>query len=285
VSIQRKNNWLETSQSLKRFELQSVRDVRIVGRFLLSASKNSSIKEIRLITVTIPADSLIGFICCSKALTKLMMGWKAITETPAEEISGQTLVVRQQNVRPLCVGDDSMDQGQITSTTYPSSGEEQQHNHSVVEFLQIDDSVLTLTHNGELDPLYEFIEKSRCLLRFELTSVTNNANLVDNMLLALSKSSSIKELLLNEMVVPVDSLKHLLCHMESLTKHEMVSTLIEESTNGVGEAQVAVSFSQNKSIEKLELFSVVEESFFVQLLKQCEGQSTFKRLVDMRILS
>jgi hypothetical protein len=66
-------HFIERSQSLKKFELMFVSDASVVLRFIAPASRNSLIKEIRLIFLNIPTDSLESYLCHSKNLTKFAM--------------------------------------------------------------------------------------------------------------------------------------------------------------------------------------------------------------------
>jgi hypothetical protein len=148
-------------------------------------------------------------------------------------------------------------------------------NNSVVEAMRIWTlSELTLD-DVYFDGLLDFIATSKSLKTFVLR-IMYNVHVVGLFLSAASRSSSIKEITLGEVVIPSDSLERLLCRTKSLTIFIMRSTTIQES-NGVSKKQALAAFSQNKSIVKLSLGNV-EESLLIPLFSQLNLNTNIKEL-------
>jgi hypothetical protein len=151
-------------------------------------------------------------------------------------------------------------------------GEALQQN-TVVEELNLRGRNLSLD-NGDLDLLFEFIERSQSLTRVYLGSIWD-VRVIRRFLFALSRSSSVEDIKLHESAaVPAESLQRLLCCMRSLIKLTMfrIRIIMEGSM-----AQPSVEFSQDKSIEDLNL-QTVEESCAIQVLHFFGSQSNIKRL-------
>jgi hypothetical protein len=88
--------FIARSQSLKKFVLRDVRDVRAVGHFFFAVSKSSSIKELCLSTLTIPQKSLKILLSHTTSLIKLRILWASI-EMSTEEITAQDALTDQNS--------------------------------------------------------------------------------------------------------------------------------------------------------------------------------------------
>jgi hypothetical protein len=143
-------------------------------------------------------------------------------------------------------------------------------NNTVVQEIIMQGSELTLDDdNDDVDLLLQFIETSQSLKVFGMLGV-QNAGVVGRFLVALSKSSSIKELSLRHIVTPSESLENLLCGTQSLTKLEIDSSSFE--------GQFAAIESHNRSIEELELVAVDTEDSLIHVLEHFGAKSKMKRL-------
>jgi hypothetical protein len=135
---------------------------------------------------------------------------------------------------------------------------------------------LTLEDGEHFDLLFDFIETSQSLKRFRLRWISN-VSIVNRFLSVAARNSSIKEIILENITIPEDSLKNLLlCYTQSVKALTMDKASIVES-NGVSPRQVAVALSQNKSIEEFDLCRM-EDLFFIPLLNQLGLNTNMKRL-------
>jgi hypothetical protein len=157
-------------------------------------------------------------------------------------------------------------------------GEALQQNTVVLELRICVGSGLSLDADGNLDLLFEFVEKSRSLTSFTLDSMSD-VRVISRFLLALSRSSTIKEISLTLLKIDAESLKRFLCYTQSVNKLEMsmihLTSLTGESP-GHSTGQTPAQIPQNRSIEELKLTDV-EESSIVQVLYQFGSQSKIRR--------
>jgi hypothetical protein len=138
-------------------------------------------------------------------------------------------------------------------------------------WFNIDNGRGLMFNNGNFDLLLHFIETSQSLQTFSLLSFLHFSDIhtIARVLLAVSKSSSIKYLRLSSVTVTADSLENLFNHTRSLTKLSMKWIIIEGAF---------IAPSRKSSIEELELVSGFNESPLIQVLEYVRPNSNIKRL-------
>jgi hypothetical protein len=149
-------------------------------------------------------------------------------------------------------------------------GEALQHNTVVNKLTIWHASQLTLDDDdNNVDLLLQFIETSRSLETFHWIRNDDNVRVSRRFLLAVSRSTSMKDLSLSNMTIPADSLEYLFNHTQSLTKLTMSSRISIEGA--------FVALSRNTSIEELTIYGDVD-SVWIKVLDHVGPQPNIKRL-------